>query len=323
MRAVVYDRYGQPDRLRLTEAALPVLNPEQVLVRVRAVGLNAYDWRMLAAQPFPVRAQQGWLRPKNPILGSDIAGVVESVGHDVTGYQPGDEVFGYSKPNGAGRLSVGGLAEFVAVHSTMLLPKPARLTFEQAAALPMAGVTALTAVRAANIHPGMNVLVNGAAGGVGTYAVQIAKAMGATVTAVCSAAHASIVTQIGAQRVIDYSRQDFTAQGNLYDAVIDVASTHPMREVRRVIKPGGVIASVGFGSLLRLVGVSLASRRQNTPIRVVMVSADIGLLPDLAALVTAGQVTTVVDRAFPLDQAAEAFAYIKQGHAGGKIIVRV
>jgi NADPH:quinone reductase-like Zn-dependent oxidoreductase len=327
MKALVYDRYGGPDRLRLADAVAPTAGPGRVVVRVEAVSLNAYDWRCLRGDPFLVRLSQGLFRPKNRILGADVAGTVEAVGADAAGFDVGDQVFGCLEGSGKGGLAAGGLAEFAAANPAGLARVPTGLSFEQAAALPMAGVTALTAVRdAAGVKEGMDVLVNGAAGGVGTFAVQIAEALGARVTGVCGADHSEMVWGIGAARAIDYTREDFTAAGEAYDAIIDVASNRRVPDLRRALRPGGVVASVGFGGTGHVVAVGLASARKRSPKRVVMVAADNKdgrLLRDLAALVESGRVAPVMDRSYGFDDAAEAFAYIERGHAAGKVVIRV
>ncbi|MDR1214358.1 MAG: NAD(P)-dependent alcohol dehydrogenase [Propionibacteriaceae bacterium] len=324
MRAVVYDRYGGPAQLRLADPAPPAPQPGQVLVRVEAVGLNAYDWRVLRGAPFLVRLQQGLFRPKNPILGSDIAGVVERV-DDQSGFRPGQRVFGCLEGCGTAGLAVGGLAELVAAQPSGLAPMPDGLSFEQAASLPMAGGTALIAVRdIAQVQPGMAVLVHGAAGGVGSFAVQIAKALGGQVTGVCRTRHVDFVASLGVDEVIDSTREDFTAPGRTWDAVIDVAANRPIGQLREVVNPGGVVASVGFSSLRHLVGVSLAALGQKDSRRVVMVAADNTdnrYLHTLSDLVTTGQLRPVIDHVYSLDQTAQAFQHIEYGHPAGKIIV--
>ncbi|MDR2566599.1 MAG: NAD(P)-dependent alcohol dehydrogenase [Bifidobacteriaceae bacterium] len=322
MKAQVYSRYGGPDQLRLAEVARPRARPDGVLVRVEAASLNAYDWRLLRGDPAAVRLLQGLFRPKNQVLGSDMAGTVAAVGADVGSLKVGDQVFGSS-----GASWTGGLAEFAAARAAGLAVKPANLSFEQAAALPMAGVTALAAVReVVGVKDGMDVLVNGAAGGVGTFAVQLAKALGARVTGVCGANHAELVRGIGADRVVDYAKEDFTAAGEAYDGIVDVAANRSVAELRRALKPGGVIASVGFGGVGHTAAVGLAAARKRAPKRVALVAADNKdgrLLRDLLALVEAGAVRPVIDRVYPFEQAAQAFAHIGRGHAGGKVVIRV
>ena len=334
MKALVYNRYGGPEVLQLAEVDTPVPRPGEVLIRVKAVSLNAYDWRMLRGSPFLVKARQGLLRPKNPILGADIAGVVESVGTGAgadaaasDGFQPGIEVFGCLEGCGVSGLAAGGLAQFVAAKPSVLAPKPPNLDFEQAAALPMAGGTALIAVRdVARVTPGMNVLVNGAAGGVGSFAVQIAKALGANVTGVCGTNHTDLVTSIGADQAIDYSTTDFARTGQTWDAIIDNVANRSVRDLRRALNPDGIIASVGFTSMRRLVGVGLAAAAKKASKRVAMVTADNKNnvhLKALAAMVESGQITPIMGRSYTFDQAAGAFGYLELGHADGKITIRL
>ncbi|MDR3107412.1 MAG: NAD(P)-dependent alcohol dehydrogenase, partial [Bifidobacteriaceae bacterium] len=226
MRAVVYERYGGPERLQVTDLDRPAPGPDEVLVRVEAAGLNAYDWRLLSGTPFLVRLRNGLFRPKNRILGADVAGVVQAAGTAVTRFQAGDRVFGCLEGSGASGLAAGGLAEFVAARATSLAVIPDVLTFAQAAALPMAGGTALIAVRdGGGVTSGMEVLVNGAAGGVGSFAVQIGKALGGRVTGVCAANHAELVSSLGADAVIDYQTRDFTGGPESYDVIVDVAAS--------------------------------------------------------------------------------------------------
>jgi NADPH:quinone reductase-like Zn-dependent oxidoreductase len=327
VKALVYDRYGGPDRLRFADVAKPTAGPGCLVMRVEAVSLNAYDWHCLRGDPLLVRLLQGLFRPKNRILGADVSGTVEAVGADARGFKVGDEAWGCLEGCGKGGLAAGGLAEFVVANPAGLAPKPARLSFEQAAALPMAGVTALVAVRdAASVKEGMDVLVNGAAGGVGTFAVQIAKALGARVCGVCAANHAELVRRIGADRVIDYATEDFASSGETYDAIIDVASSRRVSDLRRALRSGGVIASVGFNGMRHLGAVELAAARKRAPKRVVMVAADNKegrLLRDLVALVNSGHVAPVMDHSYAFEDAAEAFAHIERGHAAGKVAIRI
>jgi NADPH:quinone reductase-like Zn-dependent oxidoreductase len=324
MKAVSYDRYGGPEVLQVGTVDTPAPKAGEVLVRVEAVGLNAYDWHVLRGKPFLVRPLQGLFRPKNRILGSDIAGVVEAVGDETT-FRVGDEVFGCLEGTGRSGLAAGGLAQFVAARESGLKLKPAGLTFEQAAALPMAGGTALIAVRdSGQVKAGMNVLVNGAAGGVGTFAVQLAKALGAQVTGVCSASHVELVSGIGADQVIDYTSQDFTHQHESYDVIIDVAASRNITDMRRALKPGGVIVSVGFSNLRRLAGTALAMLNKKSSKRVVMLAADnwnSDHVRVLAEMTSQGKIHPVIDRSYPIDQVAAAFGYLEQGHAAGKVIV--
>jgi NADPH:quinone reductase-like Zn-dependent oxidoreductase len=326
MKAVSYDRYGGPEVLRLGTVDIPTPKAGEVLVRVKAVGLNAYDWHVLRGKPCLVRPLQGLFRPKNRILGSDIAGIVEAVGDETT-VQVGDEVFGCLEGTGRSGLAAGGLAQFVAARESGLKLKPEGLTFEQAAALPMAGGTALIAVRdSGRVKAGMKVLINGAAGGVGTFAVQIAKALGAQVTGVCSTNHVELVSGIGADQAIDYTSQDFTSQGESYDVIIDVAASRSVTDLRRALKPGGVIVSVGFSNLRHLAGVALAILNKKSNKRVAMLAADnwnSDHVRVLAEMTVQGQIQPVIDRSYPIDQTADAFRYLEQGHPAGKVIVLI
>jgi NADPH:quinone reductase-like Zn-dependent oxidoreductase len=324
---VIYDRYGGPRQLRAVEADRPEPRPDEVLVRVKAVALNAYDWHLLRGRPLLVRLRQGLFRPKNRILGADVAGVVEATGSTADRFQVGDEVFGCLEGSGTSGLAAGGLAEFVTTPETSLARIPAGLTFEQAAALPMAGGTALIAVRDCGaVAPGMNVLVNGASGGVGSFAVQIGRAFGARVTGVCATDHVSSVTSLGADAVIDYRTRDFTRAPETYDVIIDVAANRRVRDLKKALRPGGTIVSVGFSTMRRLVGFSVAARRKNARTRVVQLAADnwnSDHLRALASLVETGQVLPVIEREWDLDHVKEAFTHIETGHAGGKVILRI
>ncbi|WP_147372994.1 NAD(P)-dependent alcohol dehydrogenase, partial [Calidithermus terrae] len=241
MKAMVYTRYGSPDVLELKEVPKPVPKAGEVLVRVHATALNAADWRLLTGTPRLLRLMFGLFRPKHPVLGADVAGRVEAVGKDVKGFKPGDEVFGDLSGSG-----LGGLAEYVCAKEQALALKPPRLAFEEAAAVPMAAVTALQGLRdAGGIRPGQEVLINGASGGVGTFAVQIAKALGARVTAVCSSQKVDLARSLGADHVVDYAKEDFTKSGRSYDLILDVAAYRPFSEYRPALGPQGVYALVG------------------------------------------------------------------------------
>jgi NADPH:quinone reductase-like Zn-dependent oxidoreductase len=253
--------------------------------------------------------------------------VVVDVGEGAGRFQVGDEVFGCLEGNGSTGLAAGGLAQFVVARESGLEPKPAGLTFEQAAALPMAGGTALIAVRdSGRVEPGLDVMVNGAAGGVGTFAVQLAKAFGARVTGVCGGRHVELVSDLGADEVVDYNSQDFTRLPASYDVIIDVAASRGVRDLRRVLRPGGVIVSVGFSRMRRIAGFALAALNKKASKRVVMVAAD-NTDPDylsaLAEMAVQGQVRPVIDSRYRLDQAADAFRHLEQGHVDGKVMVLV
>src|SRR5437867_11364819 len=238
MKAIVRERYGPPDVLELRDVERPAIDDDSILVRVRAASINAYDWHMMRGRPSLVRIVAGLRKPKSSAMGVDVAGQVEAVGKNVTQFRPGDEVFGSRS---------GSLAEYVrGTSQSFLVPKPARLTFEQAAAVPMAGTTALQGLRdKGQIKPGQKVLINGASGGVGTFAVQIAKAFGAHVTAVCSTRNVEQARSLGADEVIDYTREDFTRSGGRYDVILDVAGTKSWSQYRRVMNPDATLVMIG------------------------------------------------------------------------------
>ena len=320
MRAVVRERYGSPDVIELREVEKPALVDDGVLVRVRAVSVNPVDWYGLAP-PLVTRIPRGGRGPKSPFIGVDFAGTVEAVGKDVTQFQPGDEVYG-------GRT--GAFAEYVCVKNAVA-PKPANVSFEEAAAVPVAGLTALQAVRdKARVQPGQKVLINGASGGVGTFAVQVAKAFGAEVTAVCSTANVETARSLGADHVVDYTRDDFTQSGERYDLMLDVAGSRSWSECTRVLVPGATVVAIGaraknglLGPLSHIAKMRIASTRGSR--RYVFFIAklnreDLHVLNDLIA---DGKVKPVIDRRYDLSQIADAFRYLGDGHARGKIVVTV
>ncbi|HET8894588.1 MAG TPA: NAD(P)-dependent alcohol dehydrogenase [Gaiellaceae bacterium] len=312
MKAIVAHRYGPPETLRPEEVEKPAVEPDQVLVRVRASSVNPYDWHMLRGSPFLVRLSGGLLKPKNGALGVDAAGVVEAVGADVTHVAPGDEVFGAR--NGA-------FAEYVSGKN--FVPKPARISFEQAGTLGIAGITALQAVRdKGRVKAGQKVLVNGAAGGVGTFAVQIAKALGADVTGVCSTRNVDLVRSIGAERVVDYTVADYTREGQRYDVIVDCIGNHRLLANRRALTADGTLVIVG-GPLRRLPAVLVLPLivRQRIGFFIAKINRDD--LSVLADLMESGQVTPVIDRAYPLSEVPEAIAYLEEGHARGKVVITV
>jgi NADPH:quinone reductase-like Zn-dependent oxidoreductase len=323
MKACVYTRYGQPDVLESKDVPSPTPKENEVLVRVRAVGLNYADWALLRGRPFMVRLMPGGLsRPKYTILGQDIAGRVRAVGRAVRRFKPGDEVFADNSASGGG-----GLAEYAAVPENNLAPMPAGATFEQAAAAPMAAVVALQGLRdKGRVRAGQKVLIYGASGGVGTFAVQLAKAFGAEVTAVVSQRSLDVARALGAHRVIDYAREDFTRGSERYDLILAANGNRPLRDYQRALAPGGTYVATG-GALAQifqagLLGplVSLAGDKRMTNL------AAQPSLPDLMCvkeLMEAGQVTPVIDRRYPLSQAPEALRYLGEGHARGKVVVVV
>ncbi|MFC8570157.1 NAD(P)-dependent alcohol dehydrogenase [Streptomyces sp. NPDC057245] len=328
MKAVVQERFGPPDTLRLREAERPRAAPGQVLVRVRAAAVNPYDWHMVRGDPYAARllGGVGLTRPKRPVAGIDAAGVVEGVGAGVSGFLPGDPVLGFCP---------GAFAEYACTTAELLVPRPAGLTFEQAAAVPMAAVTALRGVRTVGrVASGQRVLVNGAGGGVGTFAVQIAAALGAEVTGVCSARSTGLVRSLGATHVLDYAREDFTEGRERYDVVLDNVGNHPLGRLRRVLAPAGVLVANGGGSpgrvfgaiggMLGLAAVNAVTRQRLRPI--LPATPDGPVHRDLlavTALVEAGQLTPVVGRTWPLAATAEAVRHVEEGHAAGKTVITV
>ncbi|MEO3811145.1 NAD(P)-dependent alcohol dehydrogenase [Sphaerisporangium sp. B11E5] len=327
MRAFVLPSYGSPDVLELTDVPTPVPGDSQVLVRVRATSVNPYDWHHMRGEPYAARLGGGLGRraPKLSILGADVAGVVEAAGKDVTAFRPGDEVYAL--------VEQGGFAEYVCVEESVLAPKPKNLSFEQAAAVPLAGGTALLAVRdAGRVLPGHKVLVNGASGGVGTFAVQLARAMGAEVTGVCGPRNVDLVRSIGADDVIDYTTRDFTRTGRRYDVVLGIAGTRTLPSCRRVLTPRGAYVIIGGagGRWLQPMGYMFSSLATGAFMsqRVAMVDV-VGCthtkenLMTLSEFVEDGRVTPVVDRRYPFEEIPEAVRYVEKGHAPGKVVVTI
>ncbi|MCX4988331.1 MULTISPECIES: NAD(P)-dependent alcohol dehydrogenase [unclassified Streptomyces] len=325
MKAIAQDRYGSPDALELREVDKPVPAGNQVLVRVEAVSLNAYDWHHLRGDPYLARLTFGVRRPKQRVLGRDFAGRVEAVGADVKRLRPGDDVFGEAE---------GAFAEYVCAPEDVVETKPAGLTFEQAAALPLAGNTALVGLRdVAPLRPGLRVLVNGASGGVGTFAVQIAKAYGAEVTGVCSARNADLVRSLGADRVIDYAAVDFTREGRRYDVVFDLVGNRSLTAFRRALTPTGTLVLSGGGvseggSLFGPMGLLLRGPALSRFVghRILTFSATQSgeNLATLRELVESGKVAPVVDRTYAsLAEVPEAIRYLEVEHARAKVVVTV
>jgi NADPH:quinone reductase-like Zn-dependent oxidoreductase len=328
MKAIRYDRYGSPDVLELRDIDMPAVGDEELLVRVRAASVNPLDWHFMRGAPYLVRLVAGLSRPRARAsrLGADMAGSVEAVGKNVTAFRPGDEVFGGLEDRGT-------LAEYISIRQdAVVLTKPANLTVEQAASVPVAAVTALQALRdKGHVQPGHEVLVNGASGGVGTFAVQIAKAFGAKVTGVCSTANVEMVASIGADQVIDYTREDFTRTGRRYDVLIDIAGTRTLSETRRVLVPKGVLVAVGgpnkgrwIGPLSRSVRMALLSPAvSQRMVFFFLAHLNKDDLAVLRELVEAGKVAPVIDRMYPLSEVADAIRYLENGHARGKVAITV
>jgi NADPH:quinone reductase-like Zn-dependent oxidoreductase len=318
MRAILQDQYGSPDHLRLAEVPKPSVTDAGVLVRVGASSINAGDWRRVRGAPVLVRAVEGWRRPKNPLLGGDAAGLAEAVGKEVTHVRPGDEVFG---------IRTGSFAEYVTGKN--FVPKPANLTIEEAAAVPIAGVTALQAVRDhGGLRPGQRILINGAGGGVGTFAVQIAKAFGGDVTAVTGPRTVEHVRALGADRIIDYSREDFTRSGLRHDVVVDLGGNRPIRALRRVLTSDGMLVLVGagrgnLGPMTRFIGGTVRTRLLKQKLAVFIAEVRIEDLWTLKELIESGKVRPVIDRTYGLEETAAALRYVEGGHARGKVVVTV
>ncbi len=321
MKAIVHTDYGSPELLHLQEVERPQPAEDEALVRVRAAGVNWADYSITTGMPYMVRLGFGVPRPRQGIRGTDVAGVVQAVGTRVSGLRAGDEVFGWCK---------GSFAEYVAAPQANLVIRPARITFEQAAAVPMAGMVALQALRdVGDVQPGEKVLVVGASGGIGTFAVQIAKAVGAEVTGVCSTDNVDLVRSIGADQVIDYTEEDFTEGDERYHFILDIADTASLSARRRVLEPDGVLVPnsgeggrIG-GSLMRIVGARLLSPFVAQKLHPFLSTYKREDLIALRELIEAGDVTPVVGRVFPLAEAAAAVAYVGHRHARGKTVVSV
>jgi NADPH:quinone reductase-like Zn-dependent oxidoreductase len=320
MKAVVYTRYGPPDVLRLTDVETPTPKGNEVLVKVHAVSLNASDWEMLRGKPLYSRIG-GPFRPRHHVLGSDIAGRVEAVGQYVTLFQPGDDVF-------ADILSyMGGFAEYVCVPEKALAPMPTGMTYEQAAALPQAGAIALQGIREkGQARPGQQVLINGAGGGSGMYAIQLAKLDGAEVTGVDNAEKLEFIRSLGADHVIDYTRENFTRNGRAYDLILDLAGYRSAFAYQRSLAPEGRYLYVGgsVGTLLQalLIGPMLG-RADGKKIRLLPVRLGAQHLTPLVELCQAGTITTIIDRGYPLSEVPDALRFLGEGHAKGKVVVIV
>jgi NADPH:quinone reductase-like Zn-dependent oxidoreductase len=322
MEAMLSTTYGSPDVLRPQDVAKPTPRDNEVLVRVHAASVNAADWHYLRGTPLVFRFQSGLLKPKIQILGADIAGRVEAVGRSVKVFQPGDEVFGDISGRGFGDF-----AEYVAVAEDALVVKPANLTFEQAAAVPMAAVTALQALRDnGQIKAGQKVLINGASGGVGTFAVQIAKAYGAEVTAVCSTSKVELVRSLGADHVIDYTQEDFTRNGQQYDLIVAANGYHPISAYKRALTPGGTYVMSG-GSMPQIFQALLLgpwmSMTGTTKMRAGGAGPSTKDLAFVKELLEARKVVPVIDRCYPLSEVAAAIRYLEEGHARGKVVISV
>ncbi|MFE5483561.1 NAD(P)-dependent alcohol dehydrogenase [Streptomyces sp. NPDC056527] len=322
MKAIVQDRYGSADVLEFRDVETPVPGAGEVLVRVHASSVNARDWHLMRGDPYLARLTLGVRRPKAQILGTDFAGRVEAVGAGVTRLRPGDEVFGEAE---------GAFAEYMCASEDVVERRPANLSFEQAAAIPLAGTTALMGLRnAGGVRQGQKVLINGASGGVGTFAVQIAKALGADVTGVCSTRNVELIRSLGADRVVDYTQEDFAAGAERYDLLFDLVGNRSLAECRRVLTPAGTLVLSGGGvfeggSLVGPMGLLLKGKAMSFLVRqrLLVLSASPGRekLAALRDLAESGSVTPVIDRTYPLSEAAEAIRYVEVEHARAKVVV--
>ena len=322
MKAAVYTQYGPPDVIQIVEVEKPVPKDDEVLIKVRAASVNPYDWHFLRGTPYPLRLAAGLGKPKDHRLGADVAGQVEAVGKNVTRFKPGDAVFGSCR---------GAFAEYACASESKLVLKPDNVTFEQAASVPIAAFTALQGLRdKGHLQPGQEVLVNGAAGGVGTFAVQIAHSFGAQVTGVCSTRNLEMIRSIGADRAIDYTVEDFTKSSQRYDVILDCIGNHPLSACRRVLNPQGIYVQAGgptsrwmLGVLARLVTMRVRSRFASQ--KTVMVGAKPTKedLTTLHNLMKSGKVTPVIDKTYTLNEIPEAIRYQEKGHARGKVVISV
>ncbi|MCO5208322.1 MAG: NAD(P)-dependent alcohol dehydrogenase [Caldilinea sp.] len=322
MKAITYTQYGTPDVLKLVETDKPAPKDGEVLIKIHAASVNALDWHLLTADIFLVRFGEGLFKPKRSRLGADMAGVVEAVGSGITQFKPGDAVYGDIEPYGSGAF-----AEYAAVPAKGLAPMPATASFEEAAALPVAALTALQGLRdVGKIAAGKRVLVNGASGGVGTYAVQIAKAFGAEVTAVCSTRNVEQAWALGADHVIDYTKDNFTQSGQQYDLILAANGYHSLGDYKRALAPGGIYVMAG-GKTRQIFDVILLgwwySRGGDKKLANVMAHSSVPDLLVINELVESGKVKPAIDRTYPLEQTADALRYLGEGHARGKIVIKV
>ncbi len=321
MKAIIHHEYGSPNVLEFRDVESPVVDDDGVLVRVRAASVNPLDWHHIRGMPYLVRMSDGLRRPRSNVTGFDVAGHVEAVGRNVTQFRSGDAVFGARR---------GAFAEFVRGGDNAFAPKPVNLTFEQAAAVPIAACTALQGLRdRGQLRPGQKALIVGAGGGVGTFAVQIAKAFGAEVTGVCSTTKVDMVRSIGADQVIDYTQEDFTKNGQRFDLILDLAGTHSLSACRRALTSAGTYVMVGGPSgrwirpmdrALRAVVLSRFVRQRVLPFLANVKKDDLMVLN---GLIEAGKVTPVIDRTYPLSETPEAIRYLEEGHARGKVVITV
>lgn len=320
MRAITYTAYGPPEVLQFSEVAKPVPDDDEVLVRIRAASVNPLDWHFMRGAPYFLRLMAGLRGPKFTRLGVDVAGTVEAAGPNVTQFKPGDDVFGACR---------GALAEYVCATEGRLVPKPVNVTFAQAAAVPVAAISALQALRdQGRIQPGKRVLINGAAGGVGTFAVQIARSFGAEVTGVCSTRNVDLVRSLGAHHTVDYTRDNFTLSGQRYDLILDTVGNHSRSDLRRALMPRGTAVLVGgpnegrwlgpMAGMLMAVAGSWFSHQKLRPFMASLKKADLLVVQEL---LQTGKITPVIDRTYPLRDVPSAIRYLEEGHARGKVVI--
>ncbi len=320
MKAIVYEKYGSPDVIQLQDVEKPAPKDDEVLIKIYAASVNAYDWHFLTADIFLIRLMGGGLlKPKNTRLGADIAGRVEAVGRNIEQFQPGDEVFG--------DIGHGGFAEYVCAPESKLALKPANLSFDEAAAVPMAALTALQGLRdEGKIQPGQKVLINGAAGGVGTFAVQIAKAFGAEVTAVCSTRNLEQARELGADHIIDYTQENFTQSGRQYDLIFAANGYHPLAAYKRALTPKGMYIMAG-GKPAQIFEAMLLgnwlSEKNGRKLGGVAAHIDQKDLLTLKKMLEAGKIVPVIDKRYPLSETPEALRYLGAGHARGKVVITI
>ena len=316
MKAFIYEKYGPPENLRMAELGKPAPNGDELLVKVLAASVNAADWHIMRGKPLFSRATLGLLRPKHKVLGLDLAGQVEAAGSEVTRFQPGDEVYASLGDHGYGAF-----AEHVAVPVDVMTLKPATLSFEEAAAVPTAAVTALQGLRQhGDVQPAQKVLINGASGGVGTFAVQIAKAYGPEVTAVTSTRNLDLARSLGADHIIDYTTTDFAASGQRYDLILDTVGNRSVPDLRRALAAGGKAAVTGFTSVRGLLGVSLRGGKDIAQVQAHVTTRDLEMLSEL---IEAGKLRPQIARRYPFADIPRAIAYLEQGHARAKVVVAV
>ncbi len=323
MRAVTQDEFGPPDVLQLQEVEEPDVADDEVLVRVRAASPNPWDWHFMRGMPYIARPTAGWRKPKNKVLGGDVAGVVEAAGKDVTRFGPGDEVFGF--------VGHGAFADYVSAPQGVLAAKPSTLTFDQAATVPLAGSTALQGLRdVARVQPGQSVLIVGASGGVGTFAIQLAKAYGAYVTGVCSTRNLELVASIGADEVVDYTREDFTRRREKYDVIFQLAGTTSPSACRRVLSRNGtLVLSSGdspgrfIGPMGRVIRAALLSRFVSQSLELLEAKPNAGDLDALRDLIDAGAVTPFVEKTYGLEDVPTAIRHLETGRARGKLVISI